>query len=417
MNTLSHDLWLSRFEEHLREKGFRQKTIQRALAATRRFLHYLQNRAVSIDNVGSDILDDFFISQLRQYQQRYGRTPEGVNHWHHLFNRGVTGFLRFALGQWPPGPTPTNDREEFHRQICDDYAQWLADTRGLAPATIISRRSQSQHFLAWLGEHASRDNLQSLSVKEIDAWLMTKFTHSRRSTRAEQVHSLRSFLRYLHTQGLIVGDLAATLTAPSLYAFESIPSAIKSEDILTVLQCSKQDQTPRGLRDFAILTLLATYGLRAGEIVSLRLEDIDWRHEHLLIRHTKTQGETLLPLMPEVADAVINYLRKGRPQTPSREIFFRVKAPHQPFQDGSSLHTLVTRRLERAGIKFQGKHGPHAFRHARAISLLRADVSLKAIGDILGHRAITSTTGYLRLAMEDMRSIGLEVPSIEEVQR
>ncbi len=415
MNTLSPDLWLSRFEEHLREQGFRRKTIQRALAATRRFLHFLQDRAVSIENVGAAVLDDFFAAQLQQYQQRHGRSPQGVNHWRHLFNRGVTRFLRFALGSWPPRPIPNNDLEEFHQQICDEYAKWLADARGLAPATIAARRSQSWQFIAWLGERAGRDNLQNLSVKDVDAWLMTKLIHSRRSTRAEQTQDLRCFLRYLYAQGMIARDLAATVTSPSLYAFESLPSAIKSDDILTVLRHTKQDQTPRGLRDFAILTLLAIYGLRAGEIVGLRLDDIDWRHGDIFIRHSKTGAETHLPLMPEVADAIVNYLRKGRPQTQSRQIFIRAKAPHQPFQDGSSLYTLVARRLNRAGIKVQGKQGPHAFRHARAISLLRADVSLKAIGDILGHKTTTSTTDYIRLEMEDLRSIGLEVPSIEEV--
>lgn len=417
MNASSHELWLLRFEGQLQGQGFQRKTIQRALAASRGFLTYLRDRAISIEDVSPKILDDFFAAQLRLYQQRHGRLPQGVNHWRHLFNRGITRLLRFALGQWPPSTAPGSHWEEFHRQVCDDYAQWLASARGLAPQTITNLCSQGRRFLTWLGERAARDNMRTLTVKEIDAWIVSRSTELRRSTRASQAQGLRSFLRYLYTQGLIVSDLAAVVTPPSLYAFESLPSALKSEDIQTVLQHTRQDQTPRGLRDFAILTLLATYGLRAGEVVSLRLEDIDWRNERLFIRHSKTGAESVLPLMADAAEAIINYLRQGRPQTQAREVFIRVKAPHQPFQDGSSLHTLVTRRLEQAGVRFQGKHGPHAFRHARAVSLLRANVPLKSIGDILGHRATASTTIYLRLAMDDLRSVGLDVPSTEEVQR
>ena len=189
---------------------------------------------------------------------------------------------------------------------------------------------------------------------------------------------------------------------------------LSRDDIDRVLQQTQHDQTPRGLRDFAIFTLLATYGLRAGEIVTLRLEDVDWRGERLFIRHSKTGRQTVLPLLASVGEAIVAYLRRGRPQTPAREIFMRVKAPYQPFHDGSSLHTLVTRRLQRAGIAPQGKHGPHAFRHAHALHLMRHGVPLKTIGDVLGHQAPTSTTVYLRLAMEDLRTVALDIPMIPE---
>ena len=115
-------------------------------------------------------------------------------------------------------------------------------------------------------------------------------------------------------------------------------------------------------------------------------------------------------LMPAVGQAILNYLRNGRPQTSLREVFIKVKAPLGPFARGSSLYTVFSRRIRQAGIQTEGKRGPHAIRYARAMSLLRANVSLKSIGDVLGHRSSAATQVYLQLATEDLRSVALAVP-------
>jgi integrase/recombinase XerD len=164
-----------------------------------------------------------------------------------------------------------------------------------------------------------------------------------------------------------------------------------------------------GYRDYAMLMLLSTYGLRDGEITRLRLEDIDWRAETLHIRHSKTGASSKLPLMAEVGEALLNYLRRGRPKTDAREIFIRMRAPYRRL---SSLYSEVRRRLEAAGVKPPGKCGPHTFRHARAVSLLRASVSRKVIGDLLGHRSEEATLPYLKLATEDLRAIALDIPEV-----
>ena len=109
----------------------------------------------------------------------------------------------------------------------------------------------------------------------------------------------------------------------------------------------------------------------------------------------------------------MDYLQKGRPKVAAREIFIRLRAPYRPLQSGSSLYSGIVRRLQEAGVKWQGKHGPHAFRHARAVSLLRAAVPSKLIGDVLGHRASTSTAVYLKLATDDLRKIALDVPEVK----
>jgi site-specific recombinase XerD len=177
-----------------------------------------------------------------------------------------------------------------------------------------------------------------------------------------------------------------------------------------VLKAAEMDHTPKGLRDYTILLLLSTYGLRAGEVTTLRLDDIDWRKDRLRVRHSKTGCESFLPLLDPVGEAVLAYLRGGRPKTKAREVFLRVRAPFQPLRAGSSLYHMVEDRLQKAEIKLERKHGPHAFRHARAVGLLNAGVAMKTIGDVLGHRSAEATAVYLKLATSELRSVGLEIP-------
>jgi integrase len=217
-------------------------------------------------------------------------------------------------------------------------------------------------------------------------------------------------MRHLHRTGRTAADLAPQIIAPMLYAYESIPSTLSLEQIATVLKSVRKDQSSMGLRDYAILQLLSTYGLRAGEITHLRLDDIDWRAETLHICHSKTGAHSLLPLLEPVGEALLNYLRRARPKTDARELFIRMRAPYRPMV---RIYSEVRRRMEAAGVKPSGKRGPHIFRHARAVSLLRASVPRKVIGDVLGHRSSEATVPYLKLATEDLRAIALEIPGWE----
>jgi integrase len=205
-------------------------------------------------------------------------------------------------------------------------------------------------------------------------------------------------------------DLSGTVIGPRIYDHENIPSALRPEEVKHVLEVARTDQSPLGMRDYAILMLLAAYGLRAVEVVRLRLEDIDWRRDVLRVRHSKTGTHSELPLLREVGEAVLRYVQKARPRNVHREVFLRLHAPHGPFK-GGSLHSVTKARLKAAGITPAGRKGPHAFRHARAVSLLRSGVPLKVIGDVLGHTSANAVGVYLTLATEELRAIGLELPS------
>jgi integrase len=206
-------------------------------------------------------------------------------------------------------------------------------------------------------------------------------------------------------------DLSGTVIGPRLYDHEDIPSALRPEEVKRVLEVTHEDRSAIGLRDYAVLMLLATYGLRAAEIVRLRLEDIDWRRDVLRVRHSKTGTYSELPLLREAGEAVLRYLQKARPRSVHREVFLRLHAPHRPFKEGSILNGITSARLKAAGITPQGRKGPHAFRHARAVSLLRSGVPLKVIGDVLGHTSAEAIGVYLKLATDDLRAVGLELPS------
>jgi site-specific recombinase XerD len=290
------------------------------------------------------------------------------------------------------------------------YGRWLTELQGLSTETLRKNGDAARLFLQWLGERARPDALKELTISDIDAFLAWRNPKLRRATRSGVSQCLRSFLRYLYGEALISQDLAKHVPAPSRYRFEDIPCALSAQQVRTLLDVTRRDRGPDGLRDYAILLLIKTYGLRSGEVVRLRLQDIDWRHDQIHIKQSKTHSDLWQPLVPAVGNALLDYLRRGRPDGHWREVFLRSRAPGGPFVCGSSLHSVLDRRLRKAGIRAEGKHGPHALRYARAVELLRASIPLKAIGDLLGHRSAESTEVYLKLATEDLRSIALEVP-------
>lgn len=403
--------WIERLACQLKASEYSRSATQKRMAAARQFLIYLGKQGIDISRTTAAHEQLFLAHQLKAYRRRHGHAPRDLNSWRWGYTSGIHMVMRLAQGQWPPSKLPACPEEAFRRDLCDAYAQWLSDVRGLAATTIPNRRAEAKRFLESLGERGGdKARLAHITVADLDHYLMQRAPQLRRTTRQRLVLCLRGFLRYIHIQGLIEEDLSGSLVSPRRYAFESIPPALRAEHVEAVLKAAKKDRTPKGLRDQAILLLLATYGLRAGEIVALRLNDIDWRKDRLCVRHSKTGCESLLPLLASVGEAILAYLRHGRPQTRVREVFLRIRAPFQPLRAGSSLYHMVEHRLQKAEITLKRKHGPHAFRHARAVSLLNAGIVMKSIGDVLGHRSPDSTAIYLKLATPELRQVGLEIP-------
>ncbi len=394
---------------HLKAEGYSLRIQQWYPARVRQLLDYCNGNGLPIEAVRSVHVTRFLHRRYRLSRKRHSKLPP-FQKWRHRYTGAVNMLLRLVHGAWPVPDPPRTALEAFHRDIIDGYDAWLRDLRGLCPVTRTKRTAHALQFLTFLGPRGGNEGLASLSVREIDAYVRHCCAGLGRASIEDRTGCIRDFLRDLYRRGHTAVDLSGTVLGPHIYEHEGIPSALRAEEVQKVLEVTRTDLSPIGLRDYAILMLLATYGLRAAEIVRLRFEDIDWRGDILRVRHAKTGTYSELPLLAEPGEALLRYLQKSRSQSTHREIFLRILPPYRPFKSGSILNCVTNARLQAAGIHPQGRKGPHAFRHARAVSLLRSGVALKVIGDVLGHTSAQATAEYLKLATEDLRAVGLELP-------
>lgn len=399
---------IARLAEDLARQKYSPVAAGNYCSYARGFLQYLARRKLDVAAVKPPQIEQYLHHAIRCFRKRHGRAP--ASRWHAIPRSGIHALLRLAQGKWPPEPEVIGPEATLRHAICCEYDRWLHEERGLARASIYALMWEARHFLAWQLDRGGTASVMELSVRDIDLYMDKRAPGLSRRSLKDVAERLRSLLRYMHRTGYVAADLTGHVVGPLLYAYEGVPSTLGRDQIAAVLEITRRDTSPLGLRDYAILQLLATYGLRSGEIRNLLLEDVNWRAESLRIRHTKTRACSYLPLMAPVGEALLDYLRHGRPETDRREIFIRSRAPYRPLRD---LHSEVRRRLWAAGIKPPGKCGPHIFRHARAVELLRASVPQKVIGDLLGHRSSESTIPYLKLATEDLRAIALDVPGSE----
>ncbi len=406
----SREVWLSKLKDHLVEERYAAGTSRQCLAVARHFLRCLDEQHVDV-SVAMPANVEWYLQRARRiYRRRHGHTPDGKS-WRCLHSNGIHMLLRLAQGQWPPVPTAVTAIEILQSEILREYSEWMTGQRGLAQETVSHRCSEAGRLLDWLRERPMEENLAALTPLDVDGYMKYRAAAVGRRSLQDVTTKVRSFLRWLYRTERVCRDLSSTVIAPMLYAFESIPSALRSGDVEKIVAATRQDCTPKGIRDYAILMLISKYGIRSGEIATLRLDDVDWRKEVIRIRHNKTGAISNLPLLRDVGEAMLKYLQYSRPKTSLRQMFIRARAPYRAFKSGSSLYMLVRHRIDASNVITAGKRGPHAFRHARAVSMLRAAVTVKDIGDLLGHRAADSTLVYLKLATEDLRAVALEIPT------
>ena len=399
---------IAKLADDLTRQSYSPVVVRNYCAYARDFLAYLAQHEITITTVTPPQVAQYLRHARVMFRKRRGRPPAA--HWHSIPRSGIHALLRLARGQWPPEPDIVGPEATLRHEICLKYETWLRDERGLAAASIVALLAEARHFLVWQLDRGGAQSLKVLSVRDTDLYMDARAPGQRRVSLKDYAERLRSLLRYMYQTRYVASDLAAHVISPMLYAYEGVPSILEPDQIAAVLETTKRDTSPIGLRDYAMLLLLATYGLRSGEVRNLAIEDIDWRAESLRVRHSKTGGCSFLPLLAPVGEALLTYLRHGRPRTDRREVFIRSRAPYRPLQN---LHSEIRSRLWAAGVKPPGKCGPHVFRHARAVELLRASVPQKIIGDLLGHRSAESTIPYLKLATEDLRAIALDVPGSE----
>jgi integrase/recombinase XerD len=289
-------------------------------------------------------------------------------------------------------------------EVTPRFFEHLVEERGLRPDTIRLYR----HHLDRFEDYLRRLGVAELS--ELSPVLLSAFVAERtgaglaKTTVRSSCGVLRVFLRYAGREGLVRSELWKTVEWPQVYRLSAIPRSISWEDVGRVLAAVDR-RTACGRRDYAILLLLATYGLRGREVAALTLDDIDWKRERLAVPERKAGHSTAFPLSATVGAALVDYLRGGRPETDDRHVFFRAVAPVRPIGTAAVSDT-ARRYLLRAGIEVP-RPGSHTFRHSAVQRLVDADFSLKTIGDFVGHRSAASTEIYAKVATEALRQVAL----------
>lgn len=317
--------------------------------------------------------------------------------------RRLLSFLRDAGVVAPKGEPIASSPSQ---RLADRYRAFLKEERGLDRATVYN---YSRHIDGFLSEHfdTGRADLRALSTAHVTAFVRRHAPRGGLGLAAQMVTGLRSFFRFAQFQGLIASDLSAVVPAVPTWERSGPPKHLSRREVQRVLAACKRS-TVRGKRDYAILLLLARLGLRAGEIVALQLEDVDWVNGQLTVRSKKGDGWARLPLPMDVGRALVGYL-KVRPPSPYRNVFVRGYAPYTPFVASGPVSVLVRKAIERANVK-SARTGAHVFRHSLATEMLRRGASLDEIGRVLRHRHPDSTAIYAKVDLKALRGLALPWP-------
>lgn len=305
--------------------------------------------------------------------------------------------------------TGSDSQDTPRHELLDEYLRFLLEHRGISTGRIDEHRRHAGAFLEALGESAERSTIGKLDVSTVFRFVTDRAATLTRSQRKAMCAALRTFLRFLHLREYVERDLSSTVPVIPSFKLDRVPQGLEREDIAKILNVVDRS-TPVGRRDYAILLVLATYGIRNGQLCALRLDDVDWRQDTLRVRAAKGGRDALLPLQPAVGNAVVDYLQHGRPAWPFRELFLRVRAPMGPLR--GNLNDIIRPYARKAGVTTP-QTSPRAWRHACATRLLSNGHSLKTIGDMLGHRNIETTFIYTKVDVEMLRQAALDWPEVQ----
>lgn len=310
-----------------------------------------------------------------------------------------------ALGA-PLPPWRTRDTSPALLPLLNEYCKYRRAHNGVAERTLLRDVETAQGFLAQLRRRGKP--IERVTLADVDAFVQRVAARVSKGTVADTCSSLRAFLRFLHATGRLAADLASSVMAPGFRLSERPPRTLPWGDVKLILRSIRRSEPP-GKRDFAILLLLATYGLGAAEVLGLRFEDLDWQAGILRARRPKTKILIELPLLPAVAEALTSYLRWERPPSKSTPYLFLCKnMPYEPMTS-SAIRYRIRHYARLAGISVK-VIGAHAFRHSHATRQVDAGANLKVVSEILGHRSCSSTSVYVRVALRRLRAVALPVP-------
>jgi len=380
--------------DHLVSRGYQAGTIHHLGHSARHFCYWLNQSDIAVANIDDGVIDRFARHQCRCPGERASDTLSTA------FVGMVRKFVSFleqsqVVHRITP---PTGDGR------IQAYLDWLREHRGLSELTIGGRRKLMNQLLPLLGPDPHVYN--AAGVRSI---ILSESQRRSAVNMKSIVTALRSYLRYLATQGQCSPSLDQAVPTVAHWKHSNLPKYLPAAKVEALIN-SCDTTTSTGIRDHAILLLLARLGLRAGDIVTLRIADIDWQHGTLRVCG-KGRREANLPLPQDVGDALLRYLAEARPDALIPQVFLRSLAPRRPFLESSTaVSTIVRRALVRAGIDDAPSRGAHMLRHSAATTLLRAGTPLAAIGAVLRHRSIDTTAQYAKVDVPSLKRIAQAWP-------
>lgn len=340
---------------------------------------------------------------IEEWRRTRGRRPHSAVYGRSL-RTGPRSAIEELLRLVIPGFVGTDRRQPWPlRDLAPGFLEHLRDERGLRPDTLVGYEHHMRVFERFLRSAAITD-LSTLTPALVNRFVVDTTARLQPCGRQARAGALRILLRYLHRQGILAADLSRALPRGRTYKQAAIPRAIPWSDVERVL-ASVDRRSAGGKRDYAVLMLLATYGLRSQEIAALELSAIDWRRSRFHVLGRKAGNSTTYPLAAPVGEAIIDYLRNARPQCTDRHLFVSLAAPfrgvgHWAISGRASVY------LQRAGIQVR-RPGSHTFRHSCVQRLVDADLPFKQIGDYVGHRSDAATQVYAKVAIHKLRALTL----------
>lgn len=393
----------------LEKLGYSRRSLRRHHAIWRHLTAFAQQ-----EGLGDTFSEDLAVRFVEAYRLRADETIEPSEGWRRHVVYGIRVLAAFARDGHVERCRTDMQKVQIPpamKKPLRDYEVYGRDRLYLRPSSLSLRIRELAIFLDFLGSR-NLETLDQLQPADLTAFVMWR-PRLRPKTISRILSDVRSFLKFLSLKGILQRDLSVVLPTIRVPRDATIPSVWDPELLARLLRAVDRS-SPKGKRDYAILLLACRLGLRLGDIRALRLENLNWEAATIDIIQSKTGAPLQLPLTEEVGEALIDYLRAGRPQTDRREVFLKLNPPFAPFSENNHLHQIVTHWRKLAGIEFRSKRrrGLHSLRHTLATELLRAETPFHIISEILGHATTASTLIYAKADVEALRSVALDTEEL-----
>jgi site-specific recombinase XerD len=385
--------YIDRYITELEAQGYAPRSRRYQLRLLILFAHWLGRTGRSIAGLNEAVADDF----LRRESKRRWLNTSGP-----ATLRRLLAMLR-RLGATPPAKTVALTPVQ---QLTQNYERFLVEERALSRQTVGTWTPFVTRFL-WEKFANGPLDLPDLKAPDVTAFIQRHARRHGSSYARKLVASTRSFLRYLHYKGLSDADLAKVVPKVARWSLSTLPKHLPAGQVQRVLDCCER-KTALGRRNYAILLLLARLGLRAGEVIRLTLDDLDWDNSRITVRG-KGDHSAQLPLPADVGRAIATYVHRDRPRCECRSVFIRDYAPMGGIAKVHSIGKIVQCALKKAEVT-SARKGAHLLRHSLATDMLRRGASLAEIGEILRHKSPDTTAIYAKVDFGALRSLALAWP-------